>query len=247
MHHRYNSKDGIVIRRTTLPNGDIVVTLINQDGKWRGVARKGKLVGGNVGKLSLFHDVLVQVYARKEEDLAVITQVQLNGALPRLSLPEIYPYAHILAELVDKLTAEVHLGEQFYSYLGSGLRGLAQHDDPEIVALVYAWRLLKQAGFAPRLSRCMRCGQAEQLARFDVAAGGVSCEHCSSGMRLQPVLLSELSHLVNAPTADAIISPLEERSMHWVLLNRYIHYHIGQLHSLDQRSSHVQGSDILKA
>ena len=130
---RYGVSDGIVIRRTSLPNGDLIATLLSEHGKWRGVARKGKLPGGNVGRLSLFHDVTVQHYRRREEDLPVLVQVQLNGALPRLSDPAIYPYAHLLAELADQLTVDVHIGEAMYAYLASGLRGLARHPDPEAV------------------------------------------------------------------------------------------------------------------
>ncbi|HLU83700.1 MAG TPA: recombination protein O N-terminal domain-containing protein, partial [Trueperaceae bacterium] len=104
---RYAVTDGIVIRRLPMPSGDLIVTLISEHGKWRAVARKGRLPGGNIGKLSLFHDVTVQYYRRKEEDLALLTQVQLNGALPRLTQPSVYPYANLLAELVDSLTVDV--------------------------------------------------------------------------------------------------------------------------------------------
>ena len=54
---RYTVTEGIVLRRKPLPSGDLVVTLLSHEGKWRGVARKGRLPGGNLGKLSLFHDV----------------------------------------------------------------------------------------------------------------------------------------------------------------------------------------------
>ncbi|MEZ4607166.1 MAG: hypothetical protein R2865_10320 [Deinococcales bacterium] len=59
-----------------------------------------------MGRLSLFHDVMVQTYHKGEtqNDLMLITQVDLAGALPRLIEPEIYPYAHLLAELSDQLS-----------------------------------------------------------------------------------------------------------------------------------------------
>ena len=186
---RYAVSDGIVIRRTKLPSGDLVATLLSEHGKWRGVARKGTLPGGNIGRLSLFHDVTVQHYRRREDDLPVFVQVQLNGALPRLSDPAVYPYAHLLAELADQLTVDVHIGEPLYAYLASGLRGLAQHDDPEAVALAYAWGLLRQAGLAPETGRCARCGAAGPLVAFDVAAGGTVCADCGDrggGLRLDP-------------------------------------------------------------
>ncbi len=225
-------KEGIVIRRLELPSGDVVVTLLGEDGKWRGIARKGKLLGGNPGKLSLFHDVSVQVYRKRDEDLALITQVQLGGALSKLSHPDIYPYAHLLAELADKLTVDVQPGEGIYGYLTGGLRGLAQHDDPEAVALVMCWKLLAQAGLTPRMARCARCGAADVGQKFDVAAGGMTCQRCDSGMLLTTQTISELSSFLLATVRQALEKPILERKTHWALLSRYLAFHVGELSSL---------------
>jgi DNA repair protein RecO (recombination protein O) len=230
--NRYRVAQGIVLRRQALPSGDVVVTLLTESGKWRAVARKGKLVGGNLGRLSLFHEVTVQYYRRSEDDLALLTQVQLSGALSRLSAPSVYPYAHVLAELVDKLTVDVHLGEQVYSYLASGLRGLAQHPDPEAVTLAYAWKLLAQAGLAPRMQRCVHCDRADSLERFDAAAGGVSCSSCAVGIKLSPDAIGELERLTLGTIRRALEQPLAEREVHWRLLTRYVLYHVAELQSL---------------
>ncbi len=234
---RYTVADGIVIRRRPLPSGDVVVTLMNRDGKWRAIARKGKAVGGNLGRLSLFHDVTVQYFRRKDDDLALVTQVQLNGALPRLTEPQIYPFAHLLAELVDELTVDVHLGERIYDYLASGLRGLNRHHDPELVALLYAWRLLAVAGLAPDLNVCRNCGSAGPLVAFDVAAGVVSCSDCRGGEVVGAEVVCELQRLVNAPLRDALANPAVHRATQWRLLNRYLEYHVARLRSLSELSS----------
>ena len=225
------------MRRTELPSGDVVVTLLSEGSKWRAVARKGKLVGGNLGKLSLFHDVTVQHYTRPGQDeLALITQVQLNGALPSLSDPEVYPYAHVLAELTDKLAVDVHLDNGFYRYFAGALRGVAQHPDPERVALVMSWRLLAQGGLTPRLTRCARCGERDletgSGAVFDVAAGGLSCAACGGGFRLVPSVRDELLALHRLSVAAALELPFAERRAHWALLERYLGFHIGEVQSL---------------
>src|SRR5690606_14792893 len=111
--------------------------------------------------------------------LALITQVTLNGALPRLSDPRVYPYAHLLAELVDDLSVDVHLGESVHAHLASALRGLNRHHDPEIVALLYAWRLLALAGLAPRTTACGACGNPDGLAFLDMAGGALTCGACA--------------------------------------------------------------------
>ena len=229
-------QEGIILRRSELPSGDIVVTLLSEESKWRAVARKGKLVGGNLGKLSLFHDVTVQHYTRPgdQSDLALITQVQLNGALPRLSDPDIYPYAHVLAELTDKLAVDVHLDGGFYRYFTGALRGVSQQADPERVALVMSWRLLAQGGLSPRVTRCARCGEHDLggAVTFDVAAGGLSCAACNSGFRLLPSVRDELTALHRVSVAEALTLPFAERRAHWSLLSRYLGYHVGEVQSL---------------
>lgn len=229
----YTVSEGVVIRRSALPSGDVIVTLLNPSGKWRAVARKGTLPGGNLGRLSLFHDVTVQFYRKGDEDLALLTQVQLNGALARLSQPDVYPYAHLITELVDVLTVDVHLGERLYDYLTSGLRGLNVHQDPEHVALLYAWRLLGVAGLAPRLSGCVNCGGDLPVAAFDVALGGVSCCECRKGLPISEEALTELRYLVEGSLARALKHPPALRTTQWQLLERYVAYHAHELRSFE--------------
>ncbi len=227
--------EGIVIRRTTLPSGDVVATLLSEHGKWRAVARKGRLPGGNLGRLSLFHDVTVQYYRKHDDDLALLTQVKLNGALPNLTAPEIYPYAHLLAELTDALTVDVHLGEKVYAYLASGLRGLNRHPDPDLVALAYAWKLLGLAGLAPRTDACTHCGAREPLVALDVAAGGLTCRDCGRGLPVGQDGAAELRRLVDGELRTALARPPLDRELHWRLLTHYVGYHVRELRSLAGR------------
>lgn len=224
--------EGIVIRRTALPSGDVVATLLSEHGKWRGVARKGKLPGGNLGRLSLFHDVTVQYYRRSDDDLALLTQVRLNGALPNLSRPDVYPYAHVLAELTDALTVDVHLGEKVHAYLASGLRGLNRHGDANLVALVYAWKLLGLAGLSPATDSCLRCDAPHPLARFDIAGGGLVCEHCAYGVPIGDAAAADLRRLVAGTATESLRCPPADRALHWRLVARYVAYHVRELRSL---------------
>lgn len=232
-----------MIRRTVLPNGDVVATLLSERGKWRGIARKGKKLGGNLGRLSLFHDVTVQHYRRREDDLALVTQVELNGALPALADPAVYPYAHVLAELADRLTVDVHLGETLYAYLASGLRGLGRHHDPEAVALAYAWRLLAQAGLGPETARCVHCARSDGLARFDVAAGGMSCDSCGTGIPLEGAVAAALVKLIQAPLRDALQVSFEVRNALWRVLFRYVGWHVAELASARSLPPAARGDD----
>lgn len=249
---RTQVRDALVLRRTPLPSGDVVATLLSPGGTWRAIARKGRLPGGNLARLSLFHDVTVQFWRRNDDDLALITQVQLNGALERLSRPEAYPYAHLLAELADVLTVQHPVDERFYTLVASGLRGLHGHDDPEAVGLAYAWRLLGLAGVAPDVRACATCGGVPSY--LNVAEGNARCGVChaaatpagsaaapyapyAGGGHGGPLLLgeaavAELDRLVRGPLSAAVHAPPTERAPHWRALRRFVHWHVGEVRAL---------------
>ena len=67
-------------------------------------------------------------------------------------------------------------------------RYLALLDDPAEkgaasleTALSFRLKLALAAGFAPELSSCARCGEADHLTGFSGAAGGVVCAACEAG------------------------------------------------------------------
>jgi DNA repair protein RecO (recombination protein O) len=82
-------------------------------------------------------------------------------------------------------------------------------------ALAFRLKLALAAGFAPELAACARCGEAQHLAGFSGAAGGVVCAACEAGS----FSLSEDAHRF---MAAAIAKPLaeapgaEERSLRQV-------------------------------
>lgn len=224
---RYRVREGIVVRRTPLPSGDVVVTLLSPDGKWRAVARKGRLPGGNPGRLSLFHDVTVQAYQRRDDDLAVVAQVRLNGALRRLADPDVYPYAHLLAELADRLAVDVHPGEPLHDWLASGLRGLDADPDPERVALVHAWMLLRVAGLGPD------AGEGDDGLRFDFVGGRLSRQ--GEGISVGAGPARGLRLLIAGRPREALQDEIEDRSLQWRILARYVAWHVDDLRSLRDR------------
>jgi DNA repair protein RecO (recombination protein O) len=230
---RYHVSDGLILRRTPLPSGDVVVTILSDHGKWRAVARKGRLPGGNLARLSLFHDVTVQAYRRRDDDLAVLTQVRLNGALAGLTRPEVYPYAHLLADLTDALTVDVHVGEALFRIVSSGLRGVAQHHDPDAVALAYAWHLVTMAGLAPRPAPCDRCGGvATTLA---VAAGALRCNDHADHERdlwLGESAAADLDRLLRGPLRLSVDAPPLDRPRAWRALLAHTREHVGEVRAL---------------
>jgi DNA repair protein RecO (recombination protein O) len=105
-------------------------------------------------------------------------------------------------------------------------RYLALLDDPAQprgagleVALSFRLKLAMAAGFVPELASCARCGEAEHLAGFSGAAGGVVCSSCEAGS----FGLSEEAHrfmvealalpLAEAPAAESLALRQVERAV----------------------------------
>lgn len=69
--------------------------------------------------------------------------------------------------------------------------------------LAFRLKLALAAGFSPELASCARCGEAERLAGFSGAAGGVVCASCEAGS----FPLGEEAHRF---MTEAIARPLAE-------------------------------------
>jgi DNA repair protein RecO (recombination protein O) len=225
---RYRTRSGIVLRRKVTPTGDVVLSLLTPEGKLRGVARAGAK-NGLAAKVNLFHHLTVQVYQRPGNDMAVLSEILLEGALDRLTLPEVYPYAHWLAELTDKLYAEDdHVGQAGFELVSGALRGLARHDDPNRVAMVMAWKLLGAHGLYPRVSSCPDTGTTDGMTRFDVQRGSVSS---LSGLQIGEDAIWELRRIHAETVREILFEPLEIaiRQALWRVLEPYIGTHVGAL------------------
>lgn len=146
---RYRLEEGIVVGRKALPQGDLLLRFLTPKGSLEALARKGQRPTGRTGRLSLFHHVRFQLYA-KGEGLPTLTQAELLGRLHGLEAPRRFLLAAFLAELAYRL-ASPEAAPRVYPVFVSGLRGIAKHENP-LLPLVWAgWRVVKAGGIAPNL------------------------------------------------------------------------------------------------
>jgi len=93
-----------------------------------------------------------------------------------------------------------------------------------------AWRVVVAFGFAPELEACTRCARAfdaAEVARFDLAAGGLLCTGCaegSSGPRVGPGAREQLRALVRGDVSR----PVSHARRHLALLSDFIVFHVAQ-------------------
>ena len=223
MRERYKNISGIILRRTTTPNGDMIVSLLTPRGKFKGVSRKAAPSPSTL-KLNLFQHVTVQIYNRQQEDLGLLTQVKLEGALSQLVKPEVYPLASFLCELVDHVVEGEMDIPQTYDLLAGSLRGLNSHQDPEWVALVMAFKLLGSLGLAHRTEDAD--GQF-----FDADRGVITRK--TGGLRLSPDSAAFMTSVHQRSVRDLMERPLQDRKDLWMALEKFIVIHAGVLKSID--------------
>lgn len=231
---RFRTRSGIVLKRFKSPNGDVILSLLTPEGKIKGICRAGAKTH-NASRLNLFQHLTVQTLERPNNELLTFTELVLEGALPGLTKPEVYPFAHFLAELADKLYQESDfIGQAGFELFSGGLRGLVRHDDPDRVTLVIAWKLLGAHGLFPRVSACLDTGSMDDLTHFDALRGGVTCASVARGQRVGVDATTELHRIAVGTVREILDSDLEPAAREgvWAMLEAYLAVHVGALKSL---------------
>lgn len=159
------------------------------------------------GRLEPFFRLDLLLHEGRGELLTVTGCATLDG-YPRLraSGPALGAAARA-CDAVLRLLDSAEANRPAYNLL---CRYLALLDDPAAeraaaleTALSFRLKLALAAGFAPELACCASCGEAEHLAGFSGAAGGVVCASCEAGS----FPLSEGAH---GFMVEAIARPLAE-------------------------------------
>jgi DNA repair protein RecO (recombination protein O) len=119
-------------------------------------------------------------------DLLTVTSATTVDGYPRLrsSGPALTAGARA-CDAVLRLLDSAEANPPAYNLLCRYLALLDDADEPRAAgletALSFRLKLALVAGFAPELASCARCGEAEHLAGFSGAAGGVVCGGCEAG------------------------------------------------------------------
>lgn len=234
-----------MVRRHVLPDTDLILTLFCPTGKIRLIARAGANTRSKtVAKLNLFQNLSVQYIIRPGDDLGLLTQTALEGALPRLSEPQLYPYANLLCELADAIFLEGQETQTAFVLLAASLRGLCSQPDPEWVALVMCFKVLAASGLAPRLTFDESAG----LPRFfDPNSGSLEG---SRGVALPEDVSLFLTEVLECTVRELMDFELfgEERALVWRLLERYCTLHVKELKSWFSLEGALEGKrpDLLE-
>ena len=222
--------EAIVLRSIRYGEADRILHLYSRERGRMGAIAKGarKPKSRFGGRLEPFFRLDLLLHEGRS-DLLTVTGVTTLDGYPRLrsSGPALEAGARA-CDAVLRLLDAAEPNPAAYNLLG---RYLALLDDPEgaprattlEVALSFRLKLAMVAGFSPELASCTRCGEADHLAGFSGAAGGVVCASCEAGS----FGLSEEAHafmvealakpLVEAPAAEPLALRQVERAVHETL------------------------------
>lgn len=200
----------------------------------KGARRRGSKGGGAP---ATFSRGVLTAYVKSGRDLHTMkdfAQDRVRRALARD--PVRFAAASVVGEIVLRHTGEER-SPRLFGVLNQALDRLESVEDAELIPelLARAWSLVAEMGYLPGLDRCVRCGrpiEGEEMARFDLAAGGVRCSRCvegDRGRRLGPGAREQLRDLVQGRTVDDLRKP----RAHLRLLHDFVAYHLTEGRRLD--------------
>ncbi len=217
--------EAIVLRSIRYGEADRILHLYSKTRGRLGAIAKGarKPKSRFGGRLEPFFRLDLVLHEGRGE-LMTVTNVSTVDGYPRLrsSGPALTAGARACDAMLRLLdSAEPNLPG--YNLL---CRYLSLLDDPgrprgaELeVALSFRLKLALVAGFAPELASCARCGEADHIAGFSGAAGGVVCAGCEAGSfelceEAHRFMVAALAQpLAEAPPAGALALRQVERAV----------------------------------
>jgi DNA repair protein RecO (recombination protein O) len=177
--------EAVVLRSIRFGEADRVLHLYSADrgrigAVAKGVRRTRSRMGGRLEPLSRVRLVLHE----GRGDLSTVSSVDTVNSHPGLrEQRQSLERASQACESILRLLDSAEPNSAAYHLLCNQLALLDAQ--PEVAtraqSLAFRVKLLLAAGFAPELASCASCGEADHLAGFSPAAGGVVCSSCESG------------------------------------------------------------------
>jgi len=217
--------EAIVLRSIRYGEADRILHLYSKDRGRIGAIAKGarKPRSRFGGRLEPFFRLDLMLHEGRS-DLMTVTGVTTLDGYPRLrsSGPALTAGARACDAFL-RLLDSAEANPPAYNLLSRYLELLDEPQQPRAasleVALSFRLKLALVAGFVPELASCARCGEAEHLAGFSGAAGGVVCASCEA----DSFALSEQAHrfmvealalpLAEAPEAEPLALRQVERAV----------------------------------
>lgn len=204
------SYPSIVLRTYKFGEADRVVVLLSQQGgKLRGVAKGVRKAGSRFGaRLEPGSCVRVDLHQGKGQ-LQTIVGVEIISQYPQIrhNLDRLLKVARML-EVVDSITLDGVPHQGIYDILKGALDALESRDT-DMLMPAFLWRVLQNEGTAPHFGgqdfgECSICGGTQDLVRYDVADGGLTCSQHPRGAAITPEALGALAQILGGQVRQVL-------------------------------------------
>ncbi|MBM7569633.1 DNA repair protein RecO [Aquibacillus albus] len=175
----FEKVEGVVLRTQDYGETHKIVTLFTMEkGKVGLVARGAKKPKSRMAAITqpfIHGTFLLQIGT----NLGTLQQGEVLTPLRKIREDIIKTaYASYIAELTDKLLEEKQPDAFHYKQLLKTYQWIAEDKDPEVLSMIYEWKMYKKAGFAPVIHQCVNCSTKQTPYHFSVQEGGVLCPRC---------------------------------------------------------------------
>ena len=176
--------NGIVLRMTDYRESDRILNVLTRErGLVAVTARGGRKPNSKYAAFTLFVYGELEVNERCGKLQLASTSVMESFYPIRESYEQLVAASRVCAA-TERVCDKDQPNDELFVLLYNALSVIAYGDnDPKDIELCFLAKLLKLCGYAPVLTRCLRCGRdlrAEKEVRFSNSLGGSVCERCGS-------------------------------------------------------------------
>lgn len=132
-------------------------------------------------------------------------------------------YAVELCKIVDSVTYENQNTYKILQLLLNTLYVISETDkNLELVASVFKIRLLCLLGFMPKVDKCVKCGEIENIAFFSISDDGFKCINCGkvdkSAISISATTVDAIRYVITSPAKKIFSFDLPEESIREISL-----------------------------
>jgi len=199
--------EGIVIKSREYGEADLIVTFLTRDmGMLNAFAKSPRKTKSRFGSsLEPLSHIKIGFWGKEHSSLPRLTQADIIRTFQ--GIRESYDSFQAVAGLLDLLIRcfpERDASPQMFEFLLEALDILEKGSPESILILALKIKLLKIAGFAPKLDNCGKCGEETNTFHFD--EGAVMCGRCKGShgqaQRLTPGAVKLYDCLLNWKTEN---------------------------------------------
>ena len=174
----------VVLKKTKLGETDLILTMVDAQGKQVRAVAKGARKPGNRrfgARLEPYSVVDVVLYpGRSLESITEVRCVTTNASCRQTM--EASAACTMVAELLEKVTSDGEVDERSVACAIAAFEAVGNADATRglLVACAAIMKLSAMMGIRPITRECAACGGAlDEGAVFDITAGGMLCETCA--------------------------------------------------------------------